>query len=95
LSSMAGEAESMVRAWTSGDAQALESIIADAVQPDTSLAPVLEKLLDKRNVKMTSKIEGYLNSNGTYFVIVGAGHLVDKSGIVELLRGKGYVVEQL
>jgi uncharacterized protein YbaP (TraB family) len=95
LSSMAGEAESMVRAWTSGDAQALESIIADAVQPDTSLAPVLEKLLDKRNVKMTSKIEGYLNSNGTYFVIVGAGHLVGKSGIVELLRGKGYVVEQL
>jgi uncharacterized protein YbaP (TraB family) len=95
LSSMAGQVESMVRAWTSGDAQALESIIADAVQPDTSLAPVLEKLFDERNVKMASKIEEYLNSNGTYFVIVGAGHLVGKKGIVELIKSMGYVVEQL
>jgi uncharacterized protein len=95
LSSMGGQVEGMVRAWTSGDAQALESIIADAAPPDASLAPVLEKLFDERNIKMTSKIEGYLSSNGTYFVIVGAGHLVGKRGIVELLKSRGYVVEQL
>jgi len=46
-------------------------------------------------MRMTSKIEGYLNSNGSYFVIVGAGHLVGKRGIVELLKNKGYGVEQL
>jgi uncharacterized protein YbaP (TraB family) len=34
---------------------------------------------------MTSKIDGYLNSNGSYFVIVGAGHLVGKRGIIELI----------
>jgi uncharacterized protein YbaP (TraB family) len=95
LSFMGGQVESMIRAWISGDAQALESIMADAVAPDTSLVPMLEKLFDERNVKMTSKIEGYLNSNGTYFVIVGAGHLVGKKGIVELLKSKGYVVEKL
>jgi hypothetical protein len=44
---------------------------------------------------MTSKIDGYLNSNGSYFVIVGAGHLVGKRGIIELIKSKGYVVEQL
>ncbi|MBP1745595.1 MAG: TraB family, partial [Deltaproteobacteria bacterium] len=32
---------------------------------------------------------------GSYFVIVGAGHLVGKRGIVELLKNKGYGVEQL
>jgi uncharacterized protein len=95
LSSMDRQVGDMVRAWTSGDAQAMESALADAVPPDASLAPIVQKLFDERNVKMLSKIEGYLNSNGSYFVIVGAGHLVGKRGIVELLKSKGYVVEQL
>lgn len=95
LSSMDSQVGSMVRAWASGDAQTMESILADAMPPDASLAPILKKLFDERNDKMTSKIEGYLKSNGTYFVIVGAGHLVGKKGIVELLKSKGYGVEQL
>ena len=94
LSSMDRQVGDMVRAWTSGDTQAMESILEDAVKPDPSLAPILQKLFDERNVKMISKIDGYLNSGGSYFVIVGAGHLVGKKGIVELLRSKGYVVEQ-
>ena len=94
LSSMDRLVGNMVRAWTSGDAQAMESALADAVPPDPSLTPVVQRLFDERNVKMMSKIEGYLNSNGSYFVIVGAGHLVGKKGLVELLRSKGYVVEQ-
>lgn len=87
--------ESLVRAWTSGDAQAIEPIMADAVIPDASITPIFEKLYDERNAKMTSRIEGYLNSNGSDFVIVGAGHLVGKRGIVELIKSKGYVAEQL
>jgi uncharacterized protein YbaP (TraB family) len=95
LSSMDTQVGSMVRAWTSGDAQAMESILSDAAVQDASIAPILRKLFDERNVKMTSRIEGYLNSYGSYFVIVGAGHLVGKRGIVELLKSRGYVVEQI
>ncbi len=95
LSSMDRQVGNMVRAWTSGDAQAMESALADALPPDPSLAPVVQKLFDERNVKMLSKIEGYLSSNGNYFVIVGAGHLVGKKGIVELLKNKGYLLAQL
>lgn len=95
LSSMDRQVGNMVRSWTSGDAQAMESALADALPPDPSLAPVVQKLFDERNVKMLAKIEGYLNSNGSYFVIVGAGHLVGKRGLVELLKSKGYAVEQL
>jgi uncharacterized protein YbaP (TraB family) len=95
LRSMERQVGNMVRAWTSGDAQGMESTLADALPPDPSLAPLVQKLFDERNVKMISKIEGYLNSNGSYFVIAGAGHLVGKKGIVELLRSKGYAVEQL
>jgi uncharacterized protein YbaP (TraB family) len=95
LSSMDSQVESMVRAWTSGDAQAMESIMSDAALQDASIAPIFRKLFDQRNLKMISTIEGYLNSNGSYFVIVGAGHLVGTRGIVEMLKSKGYVVEQL
>jgi uncharacterized protein len=95
LSSMDSQVGSMVRAWASGDAQAMESILSEAAQLDASLAPIVGKLFDERNMRMTSKIEGYLNSNGSYFVIVGAGHLVGKRGIVALLKNKGYGVEQL
>ena len=95
LNSMGGQVEALVRAWISGDSLAMESILADAVIRDASIAPIFGKLFDERNLRMTSKIDGYLNSNGSYFVIVGAGHLVGKRGIIELIKSKGYVVEQL
>jgi len=44
---------------------------------------------------MVSKIEDLLRTKETYFVIVGAGHLVGNRGIIEILKGKGYFVEQL
>lgn len=95
LSSMESQVDGMVRAWRSGDVQGMESILSDAAVQDGSIAPLFRKLFDERNAKMTSKIERYINSGGTYFVIVGAGHLVGTRGIVEMLKSKGYVVEQL
>ncbi|MGE5839813.1 MAG: TraB/GumN family protein [Deltaproteobacteria bacterium] len=95
LSSLDRQVENMVRAWKSGNAQAMESALAAALPPDASLEPIVRKLFDERNLKMTSKIEGYLNVGGSYFVIVGAGHLIGKKGIVELLKNKGYTIEQL
>ena len=44
---------------------------------------------------MASKIEDFLKMKETYFVIVGAGHLIGKKGIVEILKAKGYRVEQM
>ena len=44
---------------------------------------------------MASKIEDFLKTTETLFVIVGAGHLVGEKGIVEILKAKGYVVEQM
>jgi hypothetical protein len=44
---------------------------------------------------MASKIEDFLRTKETYFVIVGAGHLVGEKGILQILKRKGYVVEQL
>ena len=95
LSSMESQVDSLVRAWKSGNVKGMESIISDTAAQDGSIAALFRKLFDERNIKMASTIQGYLTSGGTYFVIVGAGHLIGERGVVELLKAKGYEVEQL
>jgi uncharacterized protein YbaP (TraB family) len=89
------ELDKLVRAWIAGDEKGIESIITKSVKEDKRLMPVYEKLVVERNRKMVSKIEDYLKEKETFFVIVGAGHLVGNQGIIELLKGKGFLIEQL
>ena len=95
LQRAAQEVDQLVQAWKSGDMKGMEAIIAKSPKEDLRLTPVYEKLINDRNRKMLSKIEDYLKGNATYFVVVGAAHLVGEKGIVEALLKKGYRVEQL
>ena len=95
LNVMEQEMGPLIQAWVSGDAQAMESILARSVSEDKRLSAILEKLIFERNRRMVAKIEDFLRTKETYFVIVGAGHLVGNQGILKLLRGKGYLIEQL
>jgi uncharacterized protein YbaP (TraB family) len=88
------ELNRLVQAWISGDTKNLEAIILRSVQEDKRLAPIYKKLIYDRNRNMASKIEDYLKTKETYFIVVGAGHLVGKQGIIEILKGKGFAVEQ-
>jgi len=89
------ELDKLVQAWTSGDTKGVEAIITRSLAEDRGLSPIYEKLIYGRNRNMASKIEGYLKTKGSYFVVVGAGHLVGKRGIIEILKAKGFLVEQL
>jgi uncharacterized protein YbaP (TraB family) len=89
------ELNKLIQAWTSGDTKSMESIVTRTVTEDKRLTPIYEKLIYERNRNMVSKIEDYLKREETYFVIVGSGHLVGNQGIIESLKGKGFVVEQL
>ncbi len=82
-------------AWKSGDEDKMEAIIARSANEDSNIASMYEKLLYERNRRMVSKIEGYLRTDQVHFVVVGAGHLVGREGIINLLKNKGYSVEQL
>ncbi len=95
LKIMEEELGQLTLAWTSGDSKTMESILKRSISEDERFAFILEKLVYERNRKMASKIETFLRTRETYFVVVGAGHLVGDQGIVELLKRKGYVVEQL
>ena len=94
LRSLAVDADDMVRAWKQGDAAAMERLIDKGIS-GRDMSSLYHKLLDRRNTEMASKIEGYLSAGGTYFVVVGAGHLVGDKGIVSLLRKRGYSSQQL
>jgi len=48
----------------------------------------------QRNRGMTDKVRDYLAKSGTYFVVVGAGHLVGEGSVVDLLRRQGLTVTQ-
>ena len=89
------ELEQLTRAWTSGDTRSMESIVTRSVSEDKRLSPIFEKIIYERNTKMASRIEDFLRTGATTFVIVGAGHLVGDRGIVGILKRKGYLVEQL
>lgn len=89
------EAEVLVEAWRRGDARAMNEAITKNEREYPELESVQNKLLYERNGPMVDKIEGYLKDGGTYFVVVGAGHLVGDRGIIELLRKRQYKVEQI
>lgn len=95
LNLLGDEATGLIKSWSTGNVNGIESIITKTVREDRRLEPVFRRLLDDRNKGMASTIEGYLKTRETYFVVVGAGHLVGNKGIIRILKEKGYSVEQL
>ena len=84
--------QKMQDAYLSGDAEKLLAVIHEQ---DTLPKMLRKKLIDDRNVSMAEKVEGYLKGNEPVFVVVGAAHIVGDTGIVKLLKGKGYKVEHV
>ena len=85
----------MVEAWTAGDADGMDKEINKQLAKAPELKPVFEKLFYERNNGMTSKVEEYLKTKESHFVIAGAGHMVGEKGIVAQLKGKKFKVEQV
>jgi uncharacterized protein YbaP (TraB family) len=88
--------DSLVGAWASGDAHALEEELARERSDGTAFArDVLPRLVDDRNQAMAQKIAAIATSGQRAFVAVGALHLVGPKGIVALLRARGFSVRPL
>ena len=87
-----GPGGDIFRAWRRGDTDALSRMVRDEFRDFPSLA---RRLIDQRNQNWVPKIEEYLRSGRTYFVVVGAGHMGGPNGLLSLLRARGYAIEQL
>ena len=87
--------EEMVRYWKTGDVEKMNNLLFEETLSEyPAFAAIYDSLFYKRNQQMLSKIEGMLKQQGSYFVVVGSGHLIGDKGIVNALRLKGYEVER-
>ncbi|HWP57680.1 MAG TPA: TraB/GumN family protein [Candidatus Acidoferrales bacterium] len=81
----------LVDAWKQGDAAGLEKILMASFK---EYPEVYERMVVDRNRKWLAEVEKLLEGDESALVVVGAGHLVGKEGLIELLRARGYAVEQ-
>ncbi|GGC93172.1 GumN protein [Undibacterium terreum] len=86
---------SLVKAWSSGDADGLIELLAKEAGKDPGSARVMKLLIEDRNPQMANKIGQLLKDGKNVFVVVGAGHLVGKGSIVELLQKQGLNVKRI
>lgn len=87
--------ETMFDAWQTGDSEKLQELLTENVNNYPRLKSLTKRLLDDRNDAMTKQIVQYLSTGKTYFVAVGAAHMVGEHGLVSLLRTAQFTVEQL
>ena len=86
------EFEDIIKAWSRGETKKLDELLLESFKDYPEL---LNQLIVQRNKNWAPKIEEFLNHKGNVLVVVGAAHLIGNKGVIELLRQKGYVVEQL
>ena len=82
----------LLKAWETGDSERLQKLLNEFVEEEPAL---YKRLLTDRNKSWIPKIEEFSKGDKNTIVIVGAGHLVGKEGVVELLKKKGLKVTQL
>jgi uncharacterized protein YbaP (TraB family) len=80
-------------AWSAGDGGGLEQLLLVPMRDE--YPALFAELFTLRNRKMLTKLTEMAKQPGRYFVVVGAGHLVGRDGIVDLLRSQGIVPKQL
>lgn len=90
--SMKKNFDELLAAWRGGDLEKLHEIMfRDADKfPD-----LIENFLNKRNQAWIAPIMQHLSDGGHVMVLIGAGHLGGKAGVLELLKAKGCTIRQL
>jgi uncharacterized protein YbaP (TraB family) len=88
----AGGTDKLYRAWKEGD----DGLIARYMEESLGAYPKMKDIfLGSRNRRWIAPIEAMLRAEKNALVVVGAGHLVGKESVVDLLRQRGWVVRQL
>jgi uncharacterized protein YbaP (TraB family) len=90
------QVKGLVDSWQKGDPAALLEVARRYNEKVPGAAEFEDKFIWQRHGEMMKKIDAWLaERRHPYFIAVGALHLAGPSGLVELLRKRGYVVRQL
>jgi uncharacterized protein YbaP (TraB family) len=89
--------ESMIEAWRTGDAQRMDEVATRDLRtmPARAGSDLKDALFDRRNRAMADRIARFLDGPDVVLVGVGAGHMTGSTGIVELLRARGFTVRRM
>ncbi|MGR3275523.1 TraB/GumN family protein [Acaryochloris marina NIES-2412] len=84
--------QEMVSAWKSGDDQTLKNLLLKSFKDYPELE---DQIFGARNRKWMTTIEPLLQKENDYLIVVGAGHLVGKDNVLELLQAQGHTPKRL
>ena len=89
ISSVAEEFEKMILAWKRGELEDLREMLFREAErfPD-----LMNLFLTARNMAWVSPLEQMLKKGEKAMVLVGTGHFTSDTGLIELLRKRGYRV---
>jgi uncharacterized protein YbaP (TraB family) len=93
MNSIRQQFELLVHAWRVGDTEKLDTIMNHDLK--SRLPKLHQRLIIDRNRNWLPRIDAYLKTPETEFILVGAGHLAGADGIIETLRKKGYTINKL
>ncbi|HTD06712.1 TraB/GumN family protein [Undibacterium sp.] len=85
----------LAAAWQKGDADGLVELLTKEAGKDPGSARMMKLLIDDRNPGMANKIARLFRDGKNVFVVIGAGHLVGRGSVVELLQKQGLDVRQV
>ena len=85
----------LVTAYLSGDDESFNQAFQAQSGTSQLTRDFMYQLMDERNMGMAAKIQQYLTQQGTYFVLIGAGHYVGDNSIIELLTKAGISGERI
>ena len=91
LDQVTAQIDNLIVEWGEGDADSL----AAQMNADKSDAQLVEVLLARRNRAWAEWIDTRLETPGTVFLAVGAGHLAGSGSVQDVLSGKGIVSQRL
>lgn len=91
LDQVTAQIDNLIVEWGEGDAEGL----AAQMNADKSDAALVEVLLSRRNRAWADWIGKRLETPGTVFLAVGAGHLAGSGSVQEMLSAKGIASQRL
>ncbi len=84
--------DEMLAAWKSGGVDKLDEIMREGFKdyPD-----MYRQFVTDRNKAWVEKLDGMADPDRTGMVVVGVAHLAGEEGLLELMKARGYAIEQL
>ncbi|WP_305982891.1 TraB/GumN family protein [Roseivirga thermotolerans] len=92
MDDMESAMDEMTKNWRNGSS---DLMITQLTEMKNEYPDIYKSIMVDRNNNWMPQIEGFINDEVTEFVIVGALHLHGPDGLLNMLKAKGYKVEQL